>query len=286
MKARILSAVVGLPILGIVLFFNNTILLNIAVALISLIAVYELLHNTKYITDPGLLIVSMIYALLVPFSRIGELASYASLLILVYVVVLLSILFAKHKTLLFQQVAISFTSTVWVTYAMSSLVFVRELHPDDSRTGLGLYYIILIFICAWISDAGAYFIGRAFGKHKLASDISPKKTIEGAIGGVAFCVVFSIAFSYVYLDLLKEQGIDAQVNLPALIILSLIASLVGIMGDLAASIIKRQTGIKDFGHLMPGHGGVMDRFDSILFIAPFLYMVLQVFDVVKMNVVV
>lgn len=282
MKTRIISALIGVPLLCVALYFNNTILWNIAVALIAVVAVYELLRNTKYIGETSLLLICLIYTALVPFSHTKYLKPYATLFMMLFVAALLIVLFMKHETLPFTKIAVCFTGTVFVSHALSSLVFLRDMQTDDRKFGIGLYLIILAFICAWISDAGAYFIGRAFGRHKLAPHISPKKTVEGAIGGVVFCVIFSIAFTYVYFDILRGQGTNVEINLLDLVIVSFVASLVGIVGDLTASIIKRQTGIKDFGNIIPGHGGAMDRFDSIMMIAPFLYVLLQIFGVVTL----
>lgn len=279
MKTRIITALIGLPILGVILFFYDTVALNIALALVGAMAVYEMTYNTRLVTNKGLVLVSMLYALFVPFSQINAVEPYAKLVLMVYVVALVCILFARHNALSFQQVAVSFTVAMTIPFALSCLVFVRDLQPQNVKLGLGLYYIILILICAWISDAGAYFIGRAFGKHKMAPTISPKKTIEGAVGGVVFCVIFNIAFTYVYFEIMKSSGTVVEANLIYLTVISVVGSLVGILGDLTASIIKRQCGIKDFGNIMPGHGGIVDRFDSILFIAPFLYVGLQLLSV-------
>jgi len=202
-------------------------------------------------------------------------APYFTLVLIVYLAGMLAVLFVKHSTVKFQELAVSFTAALLLPYGLSSLVFVRDLQPK-----IGLYPILMVFVFAWISDAGAYFIGLLFGRHKLAPTISPKKTIEGALGGVFFCILFTVAFTYVYADLVTKSGIQLTVHLGTMIVLSLLGSIVGILGDLSMSIIKRQTGIKDFGHLMPGHGGVLDRFDSILFIAPFLYVAIQMFPIV------
>jgi phosphatidate cytidylyltransferase len=276
MKTRIISAVIGLPILGVLLFFYDTIAFNIAIALVCVIGVYEMLHSTKYVSNLAILIVSLIYAAAVPFFNIDFLQGKLVMLTGILVVVYLCILFAKHQTIQFEQVAIAFTASVLVPFALSSFVFVRDAHPN-----VGLYYILLIFMCAWISDAGAYFIGRVFGKHKLAPNISPKKTIEGAIGGIFFCLVFNIAYTYIYMVIMENMGVKVEANLIILLIISIIGSLIGIFGDLSASIIKRQTGIKDFGNIIPGHGGIVDRFDSVLFIAPFLYLISEVFPIIS-----
>lgn len=275
MKSRILTAVVGLPILAVILFFNDTIVFNIAIALVCVLAVYEMLHATGYVHNPVLLLLSMAFAAFVPFSKMEACAPYFTLVLIVYLAGMLAVLFVKHSTVKFQELTVSFTAALLLPYGLSSLVFVRDLQPE-----IGLYPILMVFVFAWISDAGAYFIGLLFGRHKLAPTISPKKTIEGALGGVFFCILFTVAFTYVYADLVTKSGIQLTVHLGTMIVLSLLGSIVGILGDLSMSIIKRQTGIKDFGHLMPGHGGILDRFDSILFIAPFLYVAIQMFPIV------
>ncbi len=264
MKTRIISAAVGIPILIAVLFFYNTITLNIAIALVCLIGVYEFLHSTKYVTNPAVLVFSMVFAAVIPFTNIPMLKEKRILIIMIYIVAMIVILFTRHSTLKFEQIAVAFTVSVLIPFALSSFVFIRDAYP------VGVYYILLIFLCGWITDAGAYFIGRVFGKHKLAANISPKKTIEGAVGGVVFCVIFNVAFTYVF-TVITEDSFHLEANLVALLVITFAASVIGIFGDLFASIVKRQTGIKDFGNVIPGHGGIIDRFDSVLFIAPFVY---------------
>lgn len=279
MKTRIISAMVALPLLAVVLVFQHTYVLNGVLSLICGMAIFEMLHNTKYVTNKGLLISSIIFAMFVPFSNVEILKPYFAVIVMAYVGVLLAVLFIKHKTLPFGQVAVSFTASFLISYALSSLVFLRDAQPAQSK--MGLYYILLVLICAWISDTGAYFTGVIFGRHKLCPNISPKKTIEGVVGGVLFCVIITIAFTYVYCDIIAKSGVETSVNLFNLLWITLAASLVGVVGDLTFSIVKRQVGIKDYGKIMPGHGGVLDRFDSILLIAPFLYMILQFFSVVE-----
>lgn len=278
MKSRILTAIIGIPIVLLVFFFYDTIGLNVAISLISIIGVYEILHSTKYVKNVGVLIVSMIFSAIIPFTHVGILKSMFTLIIMIYVVLLTVILFAQHSKLKFQEIATAFTCSLLIPYAFSSIVFIREIYPQ-----IAIHSIVMIFLCAWISDTGAYFVGLLFGKHKLAPTISPKKTIEGAIGGLAFSVIINIGFTYIYADVMSKSNVDfnLEVQLIPLVIITLLGSIVGIIGDLSTSIIKRQCEIKDFGYLMPGHGGVLDRFDSVLFIAPFLYIVLEVFPIIK-----
>ena len=126
--------------------------------------------------------------------------------------------------------------------------------------------MIPVFIGSWATDTCAYFAGYFFGKHKLAPVISPKKTVEGSIGGILGTLILMLTYSYI-----GAEVCDVRVNAVNVIILSLICGGVSQLGDLCASVIKREQGIKDYGHIMPGHGGVMDRFDSVLFAAPVVY---------------
>ena len=131
---------------------------------------------------------------------------------------------------------------------------------------IGRYAVILVFIFSWITDTGAYFAGSLMGKHKLAPVLSPKKTIEGAVGGVILTVIASI----VYMIILKNT-MDITIHFKALfLVAAVIGALLSELGDLAASALKRQCNVKDFGKLFPGHGGMLDRFDSVVFIAPFV----------------
>jgi len=268
MRQRIITAVVGLPILFLVLFFYNTWVLALACGLMSAFMVYEILHNTGILQHNKLLIPSMLMALLMPFCQMPWLAPWFSLIVYLFAIVLLVFFFRYYHTLKFEELAAAFFVPTIYGFALSSIVYLRDLEPK-----LGLYYILMVFACAWLSDTGGYFFGRAFGKHKLAPEISPKKTVEGLIGGLFSSLVLNTALTYGYVFAVSKFGIQITVNLPQLLVMLLIATLIGVAGDLSASIIKRQRGIKDFGNLFPGHGGVMDRFDSIILIAPFLYFV-------------
>lgn len=275
MKKRILTAVLCLPILFLVLFFYDTVFFNIACAVICAMAVYELLHNTKYVTHRELLIPALLMACYLPFSQTEPLSQFFRIAVMLFLALLLISMFVKHAVITFQEVTTTFFVALFVPYAFSSIVFIRNV-----LTSVALYGIILVFSCSWICDAGAYFVGRALGKHKLAPTISPKKTVEGLIGGILSSVVVNLIFTYAYMAVLSGKGIETQIQPVLLLVVITLATFLGVAGDLNASIIKRQCGIKDFGDLLPGHGGVMDRFDSILFIAPFLYSVFDVFPII------
>jgi phosphatidate cytidylyltransferase len=144
---------------------------------------------------------------------------------------------------------------VWyIVFLFSFVILIRNMSN-------GFYYVWLIFIGAFATDTFAYFTGKLLGRHKLYPQVSPNKTIEGAIGGVIGCTLISI-FYFNYLSINKYSYI---------IIFSVYASVFSMVGDLTASKIKREFGIKDFGNCLPGHGGMLDRFDSLLFVAPIVY---------------
>lgn len=131
---------------------------------------------------------------------------------------------------------------------------------------MGKIYVWLIFIIAFATDTCAYFAGYAFGKHKLIPKVSPKKTIEGSIGGILGSTLICLAFGYYF-----------NIDLKVIVILGFLGSIVAQVGDLFASSIKRYVGIKDYGKLIPGHGGILDRFDSVILVAPFVYSIINLF---------
>lgn len=145
-------------------------------------------------------------------------------------------------------------------------VFTSFLPRILATANFGKFTLLFVFIAAWLSDTGAYFAGRFFGRHKLAPTISPKKTVEGAVGGVVSSVVFCLAYGWGLTAIL-----DFHVSFGLVAAAAVVASILGQVGDLLASMIKRECGIKDFGNIMPGHGGMMDRCDSVVLIGPFLY---------------
>ena len=130
---------------------------------------------------------------------------------------------------------------------------------------LGVYYILLPLVAAFSSDAFAYFAGLALGKHKLAPRLSPKKTVEGSVGGLCGAIVGCLIYA-----LVMQFGFALHVNYFAFVVYGVLGSVISQMGDLSFSYIKRQSGIKDFGTIFPGHGGVLDRFDSVIFCAPLI----------------
>jgi phosphatidate cytidylyltransferase len=153
----------------------------------------------------------------------------------------------------------------WTLYIMIGIMSIALLRRQGDA---GVYLYGLIFIGAWMTDTGAYFVGVLFGKHKLIPKVSPKKTIEGAFGGILGCIVGFVLYGFII-----QSICDVQVNYVAMVVLATVIAVVSQFGDLVASYIKREREIKDFGFIFPGHGGVLDRFDSIIAVAPTIYFI-------------
>ena len=166
-----------------------------------------------------------------------------------------------------------------VIFCFYSFVLLKERLPVEKFGYDAVFFILLILCFAWGGDTCAYFAGRAFGKHKLCPVVSPKKTVEGAIGGVLGTMVFGVVATLIYSIAANRMEAFTRSNIGVsmyviIALLGCIAAVLGIYVDLFASVVKRQCGIKDYGTIFPGHGGILDRFDSVMFIAPFVTMVI------------
>ena len=277
MKKRLLTALFGLSFAVGWLFTMYTPAYAIIMGAFAVMAEYEMLKvfGVKNVPFKALcLILSggiLIYTdykdkLDLPFFAVVTGAILLSLMIMVL----------DFERLKFEQVVCSLFSAFAVSSALSCVVLFRDVYkvyPDLYTKADGLFYILFAFFCAWFTDGFALFAGMALGKHKLAPKISPKKTVEGAVGGVIGGVGICVALYYVFK---LHFGLSSHITLPFVIITALCLAVLSIFGDLAASTIKRHHGVKDFGNLLPGHGGVMDRFDSSVFVFAALYGVITV----------
>lgn len=161
-----------------------------------------------------------------------------------------------------------------IIFCFYSLIHLKRMLPFKVYQYDAVYFILLILCFAWGGDTAAYFTGRAFGRHKLAPVVSPHKTVEGAVGGVLGSILAGVLLTAAYTVLSSGYEVISITMRPqhylVLMFMGAIASILGILGDLFASAVKRQVGIKDYGTIFPGHGGILDRFDSVMFIAPFV----------------
>lgn len=272
MKTRIISAAVGLILLAVALSLYGTIYFTVIVDIISLIAVYELLKSTGILKHRAVSVISFIYSAFIPFISINTVRDFFLPVTFCYVISLFLCLLIKHNELKFSKIATALFFSLFYPFAFTCLILIGKASPDFSA-----FYLLLVFSAAWISDTGAYFTGLALGKHKLCPEISPKKTVEGAIGGLVSAIISYVVIGFIF----KSIYPNIEVNFILLLIIAPLASILGMMGDLSASVIKREYNIKDYGNIMPGHGGVMDRFDSILFVLPFIYIILSYIEIIR-----
>ncbi len=281
MKTRIITGLVGLVIVIGWLFSMYTPIFTAVLAIVAAIGVYELVKAFE-VRNAVLKILCIAISLLLPFYYTYKSALSLPLFPIITVIVLtaLIIMVLDFKNLKFEQVACSLFGAAFVPSALSCIILFRDTYinfPDAYKKTDGIFFIFFAFFCCWLSDTFAYFVGRKFGKHKLSPVISPKKTVEGAIGGVICTAALHTALFFVFR---LKFDLSESISLPLIIISSVCLSVISIFGDLAASTIKRHHGIKDFGNLLPGHGGVMDRFDSSCFVFPALYAIISLINAI------
>ena len=268
-KTRLLSGIV-LVIAALVLIITGGDVLLVSTLLISWIGMFELyriFHIEK--SAPGIVgyaTAAVYYANL----RFGFLPDLMMLVLGLLIVLMFVYVFTypKYQT---EQLLAAFFGVFYVAVMLSYVYQTRMLSA-------GTYIVWLIFLCSWGCDTCAYCVGMLIGKHKMTPKLSPKKTVEGAIGGVLGTMVFGVVATLIYSIAANRMEAFTRSNIGVsmyviIALLGCIAAVLGIYGDLFASVVKRQCGIKDYGTIFPGHGGILDRFDSVMFIAPFVTMV-------------
>lgn len=277
MKTRILTALVAICVLVPILIFSHTIVFPIAIAIVSSICIYEITkcigQKKLYVTLP-LYIMTTVSPFLVKYMEITSFAMIAFICLGIYLLYLFTASVLSHGKITFSDAATIYTVGLYIVAAFTSIQYIRGYAAG------GKYIYFLIFIGAWITDIFAYFTGVFFGKHKLIPDVSPKKTIEGSIGGTLFCALAFVLFGVIVE--LVDGGVNA--NLVFLFASGIVIAVISQIGDLIMSVIKRHYGIKDYGRIFPGHGGMLDRFDSILAVSLGIAMVLVLSNLVGINI--
>ncbi len=274
-KERLISAAVGLALLFVWLFFFGTVALNIVLALLAALMLYELLSASKNTNHLFLLLISLVYALLVPFFPEPYMGNTGYIATFVYVLLLLAILLFQHDKVRYDHIAVACFASTLIPLSLSAAVSLRNTYPLD-----GLFYFIIGLGGAWLTDSCSFFVGTLLGKTKLAPDISPKKTVEGFLGGLAGGTLLTLAITYIYVLFCGLKGAVVEVSIWQALLFGFTASLLSVLGDLSASLIKRQCAVKDFGNIMPGHGGMLDRFDSVLIVLPYTYIFVSIFPII------
>ncbi len=270
MKTRIITGAVATCLFIPVCYFSEYVSFPIVIGLLCLIGVYEMAKCLHFDKNYAITIPMYIIALGLPIFRYytGNIfankitSSFLTISLFLFfgmLIYVLAYVMFKKNTIKVSEMLTFYSMFAYIVGCFSSIVLVRYGNG-------GKFMYLLVFLGAWICDSFAYFVGKFFGKHKLIPEISPKKTVEGSIGGIAFTII-----GFVIFGLIVNNGFDANISYIKLIILALVLSIVSQIGDLIASAIKRQYEIKDYGNLFPGHGGILDRFDGVLLTAPTLF---------------
>lgn len=261
--SRWISALFGVPIVILILAFANVYVIDIAFAIIAAISLHEYFNSFKEKAKPIIWIGYLISALIaflhiIPSDKVmpvlGIIVPTSVLLMFVQVVL------TNNKTTV-KDISITLFGIIYIAVL---LMFIPLIRGSEN----GKLLIWYVFFSAWMTDTFAYLIGKRFGKHKF-TEISPKKSIEGSIAGIIGSTIVILIYTYVC-----NTYLGLNISYLYITIVAIILSIIGQLGDLAASSIKRYVGIKDFSNLIPGHGGMLDRFDSVIFIAPFAYILL------------
>ena len=266
MRSRILVAVVGVPILLYIVLWGHPLLLLFALALLAGVGGRELYHCVSKETD-GFLAVAAVF---IPCLTVGccyKCPDYVGAWFLLSTLAVFAYAVCKGGAVRFDQIAAVLFGGIAIGYAFSSFL---QLYTSGVSRG----YLLLPFILSFACDTFAYFTGLTIGRHKLAPKVSPKKTVEGAIGGLVGNVLCGLAFAWV-----MNRWFSGNVPYGAMAVLALFCGAVAQVGDLSFSLIKREFGVKDYGKIFFAHGGVLDRFDSVLFVAPALAALMQFLNV-------
>ena len=260
LKQRVLTTVVGIPIVVATIWFGKP-WFTILVAFAGLLGIYEFYcmvfpHRISFLQVFG----AIWTLLLIINPHFGSPLLTQALLALAVIVPLVSFLFRKQKEGSFISWAWTIAGILYIGWLLSHLVGMRYI--DQNRDWIGRDWVFLTLFANFACDTTAYFIGMAFGKHQMAPSISPKKTWEGAIGGFLAAIVASLVL-YPFLKL--------SAGYVPVAIAGMLVGIFGQLGDLTESLLKRNMGVKDAGKLLPGHGGILDRLDSIAFVSAVIY---------------
>ena len=279
MLKRIITSIVAAAVFIPFLIFSSTWAFPAAIAICSFLGCYEMLtcigkNKNAFFAIPISLIaaaspLAVRYAYLnnILFTDFAQLALGIALIAALYIFAIA--VFDNKKTTV-TDASLIYMSCLYIIAAFSAIIYIHDY------IGFGNMIYLLTFICAWTTDIFAYFTGRVLGRHKLIESVSPKKTVEGAIGGIAFCVIAMVVFGLV-LESFFDLG-ESKANYLVLSISGIFISIVSQIGDLVMSVIKRHYGIKDYGKIFPGHGGILDRFDSVLAVSIMLAFICTYFN--------
>ena len=262
LASRILVAVIGVPVLLWVVLWAPSVVMLVALCLLAGIGTMELQQCVSGIKKGEIVGLSAIFpVLLVAWAY--ERPEHLTILVVLETVILCGYAIVKAGEIKFNQLAAALLGGLFISYSFSAFLRMEQ-------SGIHRAYLLLPFILSFACDTFAYIVGCTMGKHKLAPKVSPKKSIEGSVGGILGNLLCGLLFAFV-----MDRWFGGSIGYGSMAVLALVCSIVAQVGDLSFSLIKREFGIKDYGHLFLAHGGVLDRFDSVLFVAPVVEIVLN-----------
>ena len=257
-KTRLLSGIL-LVIIALATIISGGDVLFATLLMISFIGmteIYRVLEISGTLLGGAGYVAAAVYYLLLRMNR----TDMVVMLAITFLIVLMMVYVFTYPKYRSEQVMLAFFGLFYVAFMLSYVYQIRML-PQ------GAFIVWLVFICSWGSDTCAYCVGMLIGKHKMAPKLSPKKSIEGAVGGVVGAALLGAA----YAAIMNRTMAGANAGVIQYALIGAVGALISMVGDLAASAIKRNHDIKDYGNLIPGHGGILDRFDSVIFTAPIIY---------------
>ncbi|MBQ8302348.1 MAG: phosphatidate cytidylyltransferase [Clostridia bacterium] len=275
MRQRTITSVAIISVALLLVILSDYIVYPIGLALLAVIAVFEMLRVMQadkfyLLSIPAYLLAAAFPMLAFFFADEHTFGLFVALAgsIFVYLMWLFGVsIFSKGK-ISFARISEVFVSVIYATISFTSMSLMRYMKPE-----IGVYFVVFVFVISWVCDTSAFAVGSLMGKHKLIPEISPKKTIEGCVGGIIFsglgCLVYGLFLQFIIGDM--------SVNYPAMFVYGIILSVISQLGDLIASLLKREYGAKDYGTIFPGHGGIMDRFDSVLAVSTILMILCVIF---------
>ena len=275
MKERTTSSIVILAIALALVIFSGYIVYPLGLSVLAVIAVFEVIRVIGVHKKLALAIPAYLFAAAFPIGAYfvnEEMIPYFILALsggmFLYLIWLMGVSVFSKGQLPFSRASEVFAAVIYVTVSVTSLSLIRYLDR-----GWGVFAVVLVFVISWVCDTAAFAVGSLMGKHKLIPEVSPKKTVEGAVGGVVFSTLFSLIYGF-GLDLIVEK---ITVNYVVIGVCGALLAVVSQIGDLIASLIKREHGVKDYGNILPGHGGLMDRIDSVLAVSTVLLIICILF---------
>ncbi|MBR1779657.1 MAG: phosphatidate cytidylyltransferase [Clostridia bacterium] len=273
MVKRTISGLIGGLLVIVVIIFNQRVpmITNLFISLVCILTTHEIYCAMGISRIFSLMIPSLIFTAILPIFGFGALWKLSLYL---YSLFIFCIMVIKRDKLSVKDVTVAYSMTLLISLSLNTIIELRNWAGVYSN-----FYVLLALATPWMSDTGAYFSGKLFGKNKLCPDVSPKKTIEGAIGGIIFSVLANLFICFIFETFLFKP--KAGVNYLCVILLVFLGAIFSIIGDMCFSMVKRSYRVKDFGNVIPGHGGLLDRFDSVIFVAPFVYCVATHIDLIR-----